>query len=313
MNAILKDIYTDLREKPLLGLGAVALIIALIAVPLLVAKSSKPGPSGPAPSVAVPPAPGLPVVSAQTAATGTHPTGHSRDPFTQGATTTTTPATSTSTTSSTASSTSSHSSTGSSSGSSSSGGATLPISSSTPPTQIIVPPATPKPVPAALNSTQTYEVSLAITNSAGGLDTIDPLERLSVLPNDHTPLLVELGVLKGGHRVLFAVQPGAVLNGPGRCTPGPIDCEILSLGTDQTEGLAQRGSNGTSSPVALFAVTSIATDDHSSAAATKQVRRRESAAGRAVLNSSPLSALSLFRYDPSQGVVLDLRNLTVGG
>jgi hypothetical protein len=163
-----------------------------------------------------------------------------------------------------------------------------------------------------LRSTQTYHVSLAITNSSGGLDTIDPMERLSVLPSDNSPLLVELGVLKGGHRVLFAVQPGAVVNGPGRCTPGPIDCEILSVAPDQTEGLSRQTASGTS-PVALFAVTGITTDDHSSSTVAEQVRRRESAAGRSVLNSSPLSALSLFRYEPSLGVVVDLRNLTVGG
>lgn len=155
-------------------------------------------------------------------------------------------------------------------------------------------------------------MSLAITNSSGGLDTLDPLERLTVLPNDQRPLLVELGVLKGGHRIMFAVQPGAVVNGPGVCTPGPIDCEILSVGVDQTEGLSQQRPSGPSA-VALFAVTSVTAVDHGSDSAADKVRRQESAAGRAVLNGSPLTALSLFHYDPTQGVVLDLRNLSVGG
>lgn len=162
-----------------------------------------------------------------------------------------------------------------------------------------------------MTDTQSYDVTLAITNSQGGLNTIAPLERLSVLPGGQQPLLVELGVLKGGHRVLFAVQPGAVLNGPGNCTPGRIDCEILSLPVDQTEGLSVRTSSGVNQ-VALFAVTGISTTDHGSVAAADQARSQESAAGRAVLDDSPLRALSLFRYDPSLGVVLDLRNLTVG-
>jgi hypothetical protein len=39
----------------------------------------------------------------------------------------------------------------------------------------------------------------------------------------------------------------------------------------------------------------------------------ESAAGRRLLSTSTLSALSLFQYEPSLGAVVDLRNLTVGG
>jgi hypothetical protein len=155
-------------------------------------------------------------------------------------------------------------------------------------------------------------VTLAITNPAGGLDTIDPLERLSSLPSEQQPLMTELGVLQGGQRVLFAVQPGTVVNGPGDCTPGPIDCEVLSLGQDQTESLSMQSSSGVTS-VALFAVTDIKVDDYPTAAGAAAARRNESAAGRKLLNQSSLSALSLFRYEPSLGVVVDLRNLTVGG
>ena len=40
-------------------------------------------------------------------------------------------------------------------------------------------------------------------------------------------------MLKGGKQVLFAVQQGAAVSGPGTCTPGPIDCEILALAPGQ--------------------------------------------------------------------------------
>src|SRR5205823_220376 len=79
----------------------------------------------------------------------------------------------------------------------------------------------------------------------GGINTIDPLERLSVVPSPKQPLLVELGVLQGGKRVLFAVQPGAAVSGPGTCTPGPIDCEVLTLAPGQTEGVSKQTSTGT--------------------------------------------------------------------
>ena len=175
-----------------------------------------------------------------------------------------------------------------------------------------MPPAKPQTPPGTLTATQSYDVAMAITNGSGGLDTVDPLQRLSVIPNPQKPLLVELGVLKGGHRVLFAVQPGAVVGGPGQCTPGPIDCEIMSLAPDQTESLSQQTSSGVS-PVALFAITSVSAVNHGSATAATKVRRQESSDGRSILNGSQLTALSLFRYDPSLGTVVDLRTLSVGG
>src|SRR6185312_3598330 len=129
-----------------------------------------------------------------------------------------------------------------STGSSGLGSATGPVVVSSPATPPTTPttPATPAkpapPAPSGLTAKQSYQVSLAITTKDGGLKTVDPLERLSVLPSVQQPLLVELGVLQGGKQVLFAVQPGAVVSGHGTCTPGPIDCEILSLSPGQTEG-----------------------------------------------------------------------------
>jgi hypothetical protein len=125
-------------------------------------------------------------------------------------------------------------------------------------------------------------------------------------------MLVELGVLQGGHSVLFAVEPGTVVSGAGTCTPGPIDCEIVTLNPGQTEGISKQAGSG-STPVALFSVNSITVDQHPSVAAANQARQTASDVGRELLSRSPLSALSLFQYDPSVGSVVDLRNLTVGG
>ena len=104
----------------------------------------------------------------------------------------------------------------------------------------------PHPAPAGLQADETYRVTLAITTAKGGLDRIDPLERLTVLPSNSDQLLVELGVLKGGNRVLFAVQPGTVVHGPGKCTPGAIDCEVLSLGANQVESVSVQTPTGES-------------------------------------------------------------------
>jgi hypothetical protein len=170
----------------------------------------------------------------------------------------------------------------------------------------------PKPMHTGLTSTQSYGVTLSLTTFAGGLDTIDPLERLSLVPSAQQPLLVYLGVLKGGRDALFAVQPGTVVSGPGSCTPGPTDCEILSLAQDQIESLAASTGSGTAN-VALFAVTAIKVGKHASVAHANRARREASAAGRALLDASTLPALPLFEYQPDVGAVVDLRNLAVGG
>ena len=310
---VLTDLLNDLREKRLWPL-AVLLLVAIIAVPVLLSNSSKPVPAAATRTPAVSALPGLPVVSAQSTPSSSHLTGPSRDPFSGSGSSTTSTASTTSTTGTTTSSTTSSSKSGTASGGTSapSTGTSAPSTTTAP--KSIVPAGTPapKPAPGTLEPSQSYEVALAITNASGGLNTIDPLKRLSVLPNDQQPLLVEMGVLKGGRRVMFAVQPGTVVNGPGVCTPGPIDCEVMSLALDQTESLSQQTPTGVNQ-VALFAVTNISAADHNSTAAADKARRREDSAGRAVLNHSTLDALSLFQYQPSLGVVVDLRNLQVGG
>jgi hypothetical protein len=295
----------------------VVLLAALIAVPLLLSKGSSntPAPVAQAPAASESASPaGLPVVSSTSSPTGGKLKGSARNPFTQlvhGAATGVASAIN-ATTSNAASSGSAGTSTTPSSGGSSTGTSTgTSTSTSTTPTTTI-PTGTPKPAPPGLKADQSYDVKLAMTNSAGGVDTIDPLERLSVLPSNQQPLLIELGVLKGGDRVLFAVQPGAVVSGAGTCIPGPIDCEILSLPQDQTVTLARQSSTGIQT-VALFAVTGISAAGHPSVAAADAARRAQSGTGRALLGRSTSTALSLFQYEPSLGALVDLRNLTVGG
>jgi hypothetical protein len=168
-----------------------------------------------------------------------------------------------------------------------------------------------KPAPTGLSATQTYQVALQISNPSGGLNLIDPLKRLSPVPSASEPLLVELGVEQGGHHVLFAVQPGTVVSGRGTCTPGPIDCEILSLSPEQAENVSTQSAGGAT--IAQFAITGITAQDYSSVAAANKARNAVSSVGADLLTDSPLSALSLFQYEPSVGAVVDLRNLTVGG
>lgn len=329
-----RNILKELVERKLWPI-ALVLIIALVAVPVLLTKKAPTDivtpPTGPLPYSS---GTTLPAISVKTAPGNSNLGGKGRNPFTPQhvattattatvASVTTTPSTGTTTPSAgtttpsigtagtgTGSSgvTSTATSGGSGAGSSTSPPATTPAPTSTTPAGS----APPKPAPTGLTPTQSYHVSLALTTSDGGLNTIDPLERLSILPSRQQPMLIELGVLQGGHSVLFVVEPGTVVSGTGTCIPGPIDCEIVSLNPGQTEGISKQTASGTT-PVALFSVNSISADHHPSVAAANAARQNASSVGRELLDHSPLSAISLFQYDPSVGAVVDLRNLTVGG
>jgi hypothetical protein len=327
---ILKGIVTELRERRLWPV-AVALLVGLVAVPVVLSKSPSASGTTSGTGAGVSGSGGR-TLSVKLASTGGQGGLHgaSRDPFAQQAgSTSTTPSSTTPTTGAGASTSASSAgasasgatattaTTGSSSGgASSAGGSSVSFSGGTggptpAPATPVVPAHVTKPAPAGLRPNQSYEVAIQISNASGGLDLLDPVVRLSPLPTSSQPLLVELGVEQGGRRVLFAVQPGTIVTGAGSCTPGPIDCEILSLATDQTESVSTQSAGGTT--LAQFAVTGISAQSHPSVAAANKARNAVSAAGAKLLDNSPLQALSLFDYEPSVGAVVDLRNLTVGG
>jgi hypothetical protein len=318
MTAALQGIAHDLREKRLWLLAA-ALLLALVAVPLLLSS----GGGGPTPSVPLsatgagaPAAPVLPTVQVSGGGVSGNASGSARNPFTApssgAAVGSSAPASAAQTSGPTPVVQPASAATGGTPASAAVG--SVPSSSVTPSTPGApkLPSAKPKPAPAGLSANESYSVSFAITNASGGFDTTDPLERLSPIPGAADPLLVEMGVLQGGRRVLFAVQPGALLNGPGQCIPGRVSCQLITLAPGQVESLSRQTPAG-AQRVAWFAVTGIGVARHRSPAAASTVRRAASPAGRRLLSSSQPAALSLFSYDPAQGVVLDLRNLTVGG
>ena len=319
VTAFVRRALTELRENRLWPF-AVALVLAIAVVPFVLTNSASPRPAAQAPQGTPPPshATSLPAIDVQTTPSQSRLPGRGRNPFAQQTSGT---SSTTSTTTATASTSTAVRAPGSTTGSSappvtgggSGTGATvsLPTATNTTPPSITQS-AKPTPTLSVLTATQAYDVALSITNASGGLDTIDPVERLSVLPSEQTPLLVELGVLQGGKRVLFAVQPNTVVSGPGVCTPGPIDCEMLSLAQDQTEGLSEKTSTGVVQGP-LFAVTGITATNYPSVAAADAARRHASSAGQALLTNSTLTALSMFQYEPSVGAIVDLRDLTVGG
>jgi len=315
------SIISDLRERRLWPL-AVVLLAGIVAVPVVLAKSSPKVPVAAAPQGSTASGPGLPVVSVSSLQSNSRLKGSGRDPFAQQRGTSTTSTSATVTTSPAGGTggtgtggTGGTGTTGGTGGTATAHGGTTTTPSgsgtTTTPTTPIVPTHPAKPAPTGLTSSEAYEVTVSITHGSG-VDKIGSLERLGTLPSAQLPLLVELGVLKGGRQVLFAVQPGTVISGPGTCSPGPINCQVLSLAPDQIESVARNTASGVVGQ-AMFAVTAITAHRFSSSGQASRARSQVSAVGRRLLSHSTASALSLFPYKPGLGALVDLRDLTIGG
>ena len=308
---MLDRIMSDLRERRLWPL-AVVLLVAIVAVPFVLAKTPAQAPPPPTPVAAA----GAPVrTSLPSVSVGTWPShsalkAKAHNPFTPSKTAKSASATATAAVSSATNGGASQSSSGTHTSSSASAGATgSPATGGVPVSPVKIPSGRAKPAPIGLRPDQAYAVTLAATRADGGLDTTRSLERLSAVPRATQPLLVELGVLNGGRRVLFAVLPGTHVSGRGTCIPGSVDCEVLSLGLNQVETVW--GSDATAATE--FAVTGIGANTYPTSAAALTARTATSAQGRRLLAAANLTAPnSDFSYDANLGAIVDLRNLAGG-
>ena len=333
--SMIKQFAGEVRQSRLFPI-VVGLAFALVAIPVLLTSSASSIPTVPMRPlpVAAPPWTSVPALSVEPLAGQGRFSGAGRDPFKQQASAVTPTASGPTGRPAAAAGLASNPGAGGTPKLGSSGGAPSPGSHgssggsggsspsvSTPPVQALTPtpppslpstPSAPSP-PSGVGQKQSLAVAVAMSDpNTGDVTTINPVERLSILPNKQQPLLVELGVLEGNKRVAFAVQPGAVVSGPGTCIPGPTDCEVLTLPQEQVESLSVDSTFGVQE-VTDFAVSSIRTVSYGSAHAAAKARRKASSAGRRLLNASGSEALSLFSYDPNRGVLIDQRNIKVGG
>jgi hypothetical protein len=235
----LRDLWADLVDKRLWPL-ALVLVAALVAIPLVLAKSpSSSGASGGEPdsSLAAPasgtggPAPGSePAVSvAATVAGGAPLGGHAKDPFKQQF-----PAAKQASAGAAVPGTSgakAGSGAGSSggSGTGSNGGSPVPSGGT---------PTTPP---------KTYAIAhidVRFGRAAAPLRTIKDVPRLTPLPNAIDPVVIFLGMSADQQTAVFLISSDVHPQGDGRCTPSVKTCTSIELKQGQTEILDVTGSDG---------------------------------------------------------------------
>lgn len=300
--SFLKNVLSDLIEKRLWPV-AIALVAALVAVPILLGGSSDSGSSTPVAGVASAPVDGpaqADVVSLEEQAAGkVERKGSLKNPFVQHhqASTTTTPVETTSAAPTTTSS--GGASSGGSSSSSGTGG-----SSDTPPATTPTTPADPAPSDNTDSSKATYRVNFSF-GEEGAMRSYSNVARLTPLPSSDNPFFVYLGLADDGKSAIFLIDGTAEASGDGKCTPSHDDCEQIALKAGDTEFLDM--PSGTAGTVEYTLTLKSIKKATTSKAVAAKARARESKAGREVLRqlvSDDPSLLDNWNYSRSLGLLL---------
>jgi hypothetical protein len=299
---VLNDLVRDLIEKKLWPV-AVALLLALIAVPVLLGG----GGSDPAPAPVTSAAQSAPRATAAAArsdvalegdvATKRDRAGKVRNPF-QGPKVTDVQVTGQAPASDK----------GASTPAAGSGGATTapaPAAKAPAPAQKAKPKTDESTQDSEPQIDDTYKVKLRF-GQAGDLKTRRNVARLTPLPSTVDPFFIFLGVLKDGKTAVFLVSTDAVPTGDGKCKPSKLSCETVRLKAGDTEFFDVTNDAGGVTQYQLDLV-SVAKRQASSKAVAARSHKRVSKAGKKILKAqvaSTLPGLNGWSYDARLGVLV---------
>ena len=329
----LRDILSDLVERRLWPV-ALALVVALVAVPIVLGRggASVP-PATPATGATVDADTGSTAGTAEKAEVTldtTEPAEHEtadtvRSPF-KAPTIKITKTTSADTTPAEPASTSSASTSGGATavtpvatdaGSTSSGATTTTTdTTSSSGSDTTTTPTTSKPkttTGVAEDAKDTYHVSVRFGLDGGELTTTRDVARLSPLPSATDPFFVYLGVLettatKKEKRAVFVVTSDAAPNGEGACHPTKNDCESVELTVGQTVYFDYTDATGKVSQYELQLAGIHKTEIKSEAKASAAIARH-SVAGTELLRDAATrnvrfaAGARAYRYLPAAGLL----------
>lgn len=311
--APLQTLVADLIERKLWPV-AIALVVALVAVPVVLLGGSTEPEAAPIASTAV--AEDAPVdagVSLATKGEGVKSKGTERDPFARPAqkkakTTSTTPSTDD------AASTGSAATTSGGSGGGATGGTTPDLS------DIGVTPVTGGSTGGSSSggsgssdakkdtktSKDSWHVDLRFGKNGGKLTSRSDVPRLSPLPSQDDPFFVFLGVAADGKTAMFLVSSDADVTGNATCKPDPENCERVDMKAGDTAYFDVTKPDGTTEQYELDLVR-VSRKVSANAAVAQSARNRESTAGREVLRNAVATKqvdVSGLAYSSKLGLVI---------
>ncbi len=289
----LRNIWADLVEKRLWPV-ALALLVAIVAVPVILAKKPEPQQAAElAAATSVQKTPdGETVVALDTSQTDiTIHAGDNRNPFKQlfvpkqKSTSSDTATQASGGGGDTTTDTGSSGGSGDSKTDSSSGGGDTP----------------------AGETLTTYRVTLRF-GQAGSMKTLQNVARLTPLPSATNPFFVFLGVKTGGDTLVFLVSSDAKGTGDGTCKPSKSTCETIELHVGDTEFFDLNTETGTEQY--QMDIVSIHKLTATSSAAASRARARQSREGRALLEMAAEDGaipdqLGAYRWDAARGVLTE--------
>jgi hypothetical protein len=97
-----------------------------------------------------------------------------------------------------------------------------------------VPPVAPAPTPTATVPQYSIKVRFGAVAESGDLES-KTVERLTVLPDEEAPVLIYRGVEDGGKVAVFEITGVVDAQGDGKCEPTPEECQYLKLRAGETE------------------------------------------------------------------------------
>ncbi len=151
-----------------------------------------------------------------------------------------------------------------------------------------------------------YGVDLRF-GEAGAQRTRRDLPRLTALPSSSDPVVVFLGVLKDGNTAVFMVISEAAADGDGTCKPDKKNCAYVYLQEGETEFLDVAA--GTAGLVQYeLKLNKIRKHVTTSAGIARRAYLRESIAGRDILRAEVGRVSRDLRYSPDQGVIDELED-----
>ena len=309
--SFLRNVLTDLLEKRLWPL-AIALVVALVAVPVVLGGGSDDAgtPAGDVAQAPATPAAGTGATKAvsldQDVPTGqVRRAGKVRNPFKQ-LHVPKAPSTTAGAAGSLVSATRDLvASLGS--GSSPSGGSSPSTGGSTPsgggggtPTPSPAPKPAPKP-----DAHDLYRVTVRF-GEVGDLKTHKNMARLTPLPSSSNPFVVFLGMKKDGETAVFLISSDAVPSGDGTCRPSIRNCESLEMKAGDTELFDLQ--SGTAGVVQYRLDLRSVEKGKASAARAAKAHARESRAGREWLRltvAADPTFLDAWDYSKRLGVLVE--------
>jgi hypothetical protein len=298
--SFLRGIVGELREKRLWPV-AVVLLAAIVAVPMLLAKSSSGTPVAQVPQTAPPPSAStsLPALSVQSTPAQSRLTGRARDPFPQPGsahTSTTAVATAASTATTAASAANAAAAAATSTPSSASTGGTSSSTSTTPTT-----------TPTTTISYYYDAVDLAFGKFGTRLKTYRNVDLLHIFPSSQTPVVVYMGLKPDAKTAVFLMSSYALVRGPGQCIPSAARCAFLDLKVGMEEIVIYGPGDGKLTPYELKVKRVHVVKVGSAAAAAGQANARVSHAGRKAVAAARRSAPDLPwpSYSPATGFLSD--------